>query len=286
MSKARRYVLDERPVRQYRATEGRTITQEGIDRFLTNYETLDRVEGTFQFYRRKMQKFYEDLLEDKMVRCGALGKWQEKLLQEGYAPSTINSFLSAANVFMEYIGHREYQLEGQIRDEKKPSAPELNRAEYLHLLRTAKILGKEKVYLMIKTFGTTGVLPQDLHELTIEAVREGRLICGRNRNRQILTIPKCLQRELLSFAERNGIRSGSVFVTRNGKPISRTNISAKIKKVCETARLTDERVTPRGLWKLYQSTRTAIESNVALLVEQAMERQLEQEQFSVGWEES
>lgn len=285
MAKVRQYALDERPVRQYRATDGRLITREEVERFLTNYETLDRAEGTFQFYRRKMRKFYEDLPEDKIVRHGTLEKWQKKLLQDGYAPSTVNSFLSAANVFMEYIGHREYQLEGQLHEENKAPVPELSRAEYLHLLQTAKILGNEKVYLMIKTFATTGILVQDLHELTIEAIHEGRIICGRNQNRQILTIPKCLQKELLSFANKKGIRSGPVFITRNGRPISRTNICAMTKKVCEAARLTDERGTPRGLRKLYQSTRAAIESNVALLVEQAMERQLEQEQFSIGWEE-
>lgn len=282
MAKVRQYALDERPVRQYRATEGRMITREEIERFLTNYETLDRAEGTFQFYRRKMRKFYEDLPEDKTVRHGTLEKWQKKLLQEGYAPSTVNSFLSAANVFMEYIGHREYQLEWQLREENKAPAPELSRAEYLHLLQTAKILGNEKAYLMIKTFATTGILVQDLHELTVEAIREGRLVC----NRQILIIPKCLQKELLSFADKKGIRLGSLFITRNGRPISRTNICAMIRKVSDAAQLTDERATPRGLRKLYQSTRATIESNVALLVEQAMERQLEQEQFSIGWEEA
>ena len=285
MSKTREYVLSERPVRQYRATEGRTITREEVERFLTNYETLDRVEGTFQFYRRKMRKFYEDLPEDKTVRHGTLEKWQEKLLQEGYAPSTVNSFLSAANVFMDYIGHREYQLAGQLREERKP-APELSRAEYLHLLRTAKALGNEKVYLLMKVFATTGVLVQDLHELTVEAVREGKIVCGRGQNRQVLTVPKCIQKELLSYANKNGVRSGPVFITRNGRPIYRTHISGTMKTVCEAAQITDERATPKGLRKLYLSTRAAIESNIALLVEQAMERQLEQEQFSIGWEEA
>ena len=43
---------------------------------------------------------------------------------------------------------------------------------------------------------------------------------------------------------------------------------------------------PKSLRKLYLSTRSGIESNIALLVEQAMERMIEQEQFSVGWEET
>ena len=36
---------------------------------------------------------------------------------------------------------------------------------------------------------------------------------------------------------------------------------------------------------MYQATREGIERNVALLVEQAQERLLEEEQLTVGWEE-
>lgn len=39
------------------------------------------------------------------------------------------------------------------------------------------------------------------------------------------------------------------------------------------------------LYKLYLSKKVGVESNIALLVEQAMERILGQEQFSVGWKE-
>ena len=38
--------------------------------------------------------------------------------------------------------------------------------------------------------------------------------------------------------------------------------------------------------KLYISNRAVIENNIALLVEQALGRQLEQEQLSISWEET
>ena len=285
MPKVRQHILSERPLRQYRVAEGTMVAQEDVERFLTDYGQLDRAEGTYYFYRRKLWKFYEDLPGDKTIRHGTLENWQKKLLEEGYAPNTVNSFLSAANAFLDYIGHREYQLAGQLREEKPPQ-PELSRAEYFHLLRTAKALGKERVYLLMKVFATVGILVQDLQELTVEAVREGKVICGKNRKQQILAVPKCLQKELLSFADRNDILSGPIFLTRDGRPMHRTYISGVMKPVCETAQLTDGRANPKGLRKLYLSNRAVIESNIALLVEQAMERQLEQEQLSVGWEET
>ena len=59
-----------------------------------------------------------------------------------------------------------------------------------------------------------------------------------------------------------------------------------MKPICEAARIDDSRATPQSLRRLYFSTRAGIESNIALLVEEAMERQLEQEQLSIGWNES
>ena len=282
-SARQRVMTEQRTVRQHQPGEGTLITMEEIERFLALYESLDRAEGTIKFYRRKLTQFYEDLPEDKRIRHGFLESWRETLLKR-YKPASVNASQSAVNAFLDYIGHREYQLVGQIKEEKPPQ-PELSRAEYLHLLHTAKALGNEKVYLLIKLFACTGFFVKELPNLTVEAVREGKVVCCQNRVRQIVTIPGCIQKELLGFAERSGITSGPVFRTRSGRSIKRTYIPILMKPVCEAARIDDSRATPQSLRRLYFSTRAGIESNIALLVEQAMERQLEQEQLAVGWEE-
>jgi len=286
MPQTRQHIYAERPLRQRRAPEqGVFVTREDIQSFLTTYESLNRSKGTLQFYRRKLRRLYQDLPEDKTIRQGTLKTWQESLLQNGYTPGSVNAFLSAANAFLDYIGHREYQLAGQLKEEKAPQ-PELSRAEYLHLLRTAKALGKEKVYLLIKVFASTGLFAQELPEVTVEAVREGRIVCSQNRQKQTVTVPGCLKKELLDYAQKNGILSGPIFLTRDGRPMHRTYVSAAIRNLCEEAGVPGEKGNPKCLRKLYLSTRAGIESNISLLVEQAMERILEQEQFSVGWEES
>ena len=284
MPRAQQRVMTERrPARPHQAGEGTLITMEEIDQFLTLYETLDRAEGTVKFYRRKLTQFYQDLPEDKRIRHGFMRNWRESLLKE-YAPASVNASQSAVNAFLDYIGHREYQLVGQIKEEKPPQ-PELSRAEYLHLLHTAKALGNEKVYLLMKLFACTGFFVKELPNLTVGAGREGKVVCWQNRVKQAVVIPMCVQKELLSFAERNGITSGAIFRTRSGQAIKRTYIPILMKPICEAARIDDSRATPQSLRRLYFSTRAGIESNIALLVEEAMERQLEQEQLSIGWNE-
>ncbi len=260
------------------------MTQEDLQKFFEDFVDMNRSKKTIQFYQRKLRRFYEDLPEDKTVRHGTLKKWQESLLQNGCTPGTVNSFLPAANAYLDFIGHREYQLAGQLKEDKSPT-PELSRAEYLHLLQTAKLLNKEKVYLLIKLFASTGLYAQELPEVTVEAVREETIVCDQNKYKQIVTVPSCLKKELLDFANKNGILSGPIFQTRDGRPMHRTYVSAVIRNLCEDAKVPSEKGNPKSLRKLYLSTRAGIESNISLLVEQAMERMMEQEQFSVGWNE-
>ncbi|MCI8476797.1 MAG: site-specific integrase [Oscillospiraceae bacterium] len=284
MPQTRQHIYAERPRSRYRPAEGVVVTQEEIQQFLANYESLNRSKDTVQFYRRKLKRFYQDLPEDKTIRRGTLKRWQESLLESGYTPGSVNAFLSAANSYLDYIGHREYQLAGQLKEEKNPQ-PELVRAEYLHLLQTAKALGKEKVYLLIKVFASTGLFAQELPEVTVEAVQAGKIVCDQNKQKQTVTVPACLKKELLRFAQKNGIWSGPIFQTRDGRPMHRTYVTAAIRNLCEEAKISGEKGNPKCLRKLYLSTRSGIENNIALLVEQAMERMMEQEQFSIGWDE-
>ena len=284
MPQTRQHIQGERPPRQRRLADGVVMTEDDMQRFLAAYESMNRREGTVQFYRRKLWRFYEDLPADKTIGYGTLEKWRESLLRHGYTTGSVNAFVSAANSYLDYIGHREYQLAGQLREEKGPQ-PELSRAEYLHLLRTAKALDKEKVYLLVKLFASTGLFAQELPEVTVEAVVEGKVVCAQNKYKQIVSIPGCLKKELLGYAQKNGIGTGPIFQTRDGRPMHRTYVSAVIRNLCEEAKVPKEMGNPKCLRKLYLSTKAGVESNIALLVEQAMERMVEQEQLSVGWEE-
>jgi len=163
--------------------------------------------------------------------------------------------------------------------------PELTRTEYLRLLQTARALGRERVYLLEKLFGTTGLTVQELEKVTVEAVREGKLTIQFNRNKQMLRIPEGLQQELLDYAKRSGYLAGPIFLTKDGTPMSRTYVSTIIRQLCTLAKVAEEKGNPRCLKRLYQSTRAGIEDNIALLVEQAHNRLLEQEQLEIGWAE-
>lgn len=263
---------------------GLRVTWEGMEAYLKACRAQGRVEGTLQGYRRGLQRLYDDLPEDKTVRRGTLEGWRESLLERGYAPSTVNGFLSVGNAYLDFAGHREYQAAGQIKVGDEPQ-PELTRAEYLRLLQTARALGKEKVYLLVKLFGCTSLTVQELPKVTVEAVEAGRVSVFFSRVKSVVRLPEYLREELQNYARRNGRISGPIFLTKEGTPMSRTYVSAEIRRLCREAQVPDGKGNPRCLKRLYQNTRSGIENNIALLVEQALDRQLEQEQLAIGWED-
>ena len=154
---------------------------------------------------------------DQPARRETLVDWQNKLLDRGYSPGSVNIHLSAANGLLEYMGRRDLQL-----------------------LQTAWTLGRERIYLMVKVLALTGIRVGELPLLTAEAVEMGWLsVSGEQR-----PIPGCLRQELLDYIARNGIRSGPVFASRNGRSLQRTQVTAEIQSLGRDARVEAAKCTP------------------------------------------
>lgn len=261
------------------------LSQEGIDGFLEHLRAKGRVQGTLDTYRKKLDRLYQALPEGgKSIRRGTLLNWREQLAEEGLAPETINQSVVAANGYLEYMGVREFQVTEKLGSPNQ-STPELTRSEYLRLLGAARILGREQAYLLVKVFGNSDLPVQELPRLTVEAARAGMVSISHRCSKEIIRFPGSVCRELLDYAGRRGIRSGPIFITRTGNLISRNNVTAAIRQLCPAAQVPEEKGSPRCLRKLYQVTREGLERHVALLVEQAQDRLLEEENLSTGWEE-
>lgn len=265
-------------------SQGVVITRRQIDGYLESIRAKGLSKDTCKQYSAKLEIFYRFLSTDKLVRQGTVELWREKLIEDGYAPRTVNLSLSVVNSFFLWLGRRDLQCM-QSTKPQKDAQPELTRNEYLRLLQTAKIHNKHRTYLLVKVFATTGIIIGELPEITVEAMRAGNLIIGKGSKRRLLHIPDCVQKELLEYAEEEGIRSGPIFLTRSGKLMVRAHVNACIHELCNDARVDDEKGNPRCLRKLYQETRQDIQRNMQLLLDQTYNRMIEAEQCTTGWEQ-
>ena len=190
----------------------------------------------------------------------------------------------AVNGLLAHMDRRDLQLVDRL--ELQPEVqPELTRAEYLRLLGAARALDRERTYLLVKLFVLTGLRVGEVPHVTVAAVESGRMkAAGPGGKTGYRSIPTCLREELQNYLRRTGVSTGQVFVTRNGRPMRRTQISMEIRALSQTARVAEEKCNPRCLRKLYQATQAEIDRSVRLLAEQAWDRMMEDEQLTVGWD--
>ena len=260
------------------------LTLQRIEEYLEYLSEKGRSSSSLESYRRILTGLYDYLSEEKLIGGGTGPQWKAYMERQGFSAATVDNRMSAWNSFMQYLGHREWQM-GDFHRDKGNIQPELSRTEYLRLLSAAKHLGKEKAYLLIKTLGGAGMRVQELPQLTVETVRKGtvELEYHNFRQKRGLCLPEGLREELLDYTQREGLRTGPVFQSPDGTLMARSSINYYINSVCREARVAEEKANPRCLWKMYQSTCTGIRANISVLVEQAYQRMTQEEQLSVGW---
>lgn len=229
--------------RERPAKESLLLTEELIAQFLLEKERRGCVSDTVSGYRRHLLQLYQELPGGQGDQTGNIGELAVHAGGKGLCGRTVNNWLSAANSLMEFCGRRELQ----VPDLPLPAddvQPELTRTEYLRLLSAARVLGKERAYLLVKVFACTGMTVRHLSLLTVEAVEENRLVLPVNGLRRIVHIPAPLRQELRDYIRREGISSGPVFVTRNGRQYNRTAVNAVIQSLARDARYPGEVQSP------------------------------------------
>lgn len=269
---------------QRRESSYYVLARSDIDLYLQDVASRGCKQGTLENYRRSLLNFFDWLPEGKQVSREKVYEYQEYLIGK-YTSRTVNMKMTAINGILGFLDLREYQSTVKASVDDTAIQPELSRNEYLRMLSAAKAIGDERLYLIIKLFGTTGIAVQEFDKVTVEAVRSGTIVTFPNRNRLALRIPACVQSELLEYAKEKGVKSGPIFLTREGRPLGRTTLSNMVPHIARYAKVEENKCTPRWLQKLYAETWDTIKSNVNVMLQMTYDKLLEQEQVIYGWQD-
>ena len=241
------------------------ITKDDVKAYLDSADIKDVSKERYSF---GLNQFYAWLPEDKRLYSGVLEDWRAELMSRGYAQRTVYALVSACNSFVAYLGRRDLQITpGEFT---KNEQPELTREEYMNLLIAARTHGTEADYIMIKLLAGIDISLSDLAALTMEKFAT-------------MQVPDILRQEVLDYARHNGIITGYLFRTRNGTLYRRTYIHQRINKLCDAARIPQEKANPRCLQRLYQQTMDELREDVNRMVNINYNRMLEREQKMVAW---
>ena len=193
----------------------------------------------------------------------------KKHLRESYAVRSVNSMLASINGLFAFLGWHDLKVKSLKLQQQVfcPEEKELTKAEYARLCRTAERKHNERLNLILQTICGTGIRVSELQYITVEAVKQGEAVVNCKAKTRSVFIVKELKQKLLRYAAEQGITSGMIFVTRTGKPISRTNIWREMKALCEEANVNPQKVFPHNLRHLFARVFYGIEKDIAKLAD-------------------
>lgn len=248
--------------------KGRILTSEAIQSFKKYLREEEKSENTIEKYIRDILAFMDFAGEDKISKETVIA-YKDKLFSESYAVRSINSMLASLNCLFSFLSWMDCRVKS-IKLQRQiycPEEKELTKAEYMRLVNTAKQKGNERLNLILQTICGTGIRVSELQYITVETVKSGKAVVSLKGKTRTVFIVKELQKKLLRYAAEQGIISGAIFITRTGRPMSRTNIWREMKGLCGQAGVKPQKVFPHNLRHLFARVFYSIEKDIAKLAD-------------------
>ena len=243
------------------------ITQQDIKNFKSYLQNEERAAATVEKYVRDMLAFREWLGKKKIDKNIVLA-YKEHLI-ETYAPVSVNSMLSSLNSlfrFMEWYDCQVKTLKIQRQIFAK-SERELTKAEYEKLLSAALRKNNRRLYYLMQTICSTGIRISELRYIDAAAVKKGQAIIRCKGKMRVVLLPKQLCKMLTKYLNEQGITEGSVFQTKTGKPLDRSNIWKMLKSLCERAGVSKVKVFPHNFRHLFARTYYSLQKDIVRLAD-------------------
>lgn len=247
------------------------MTQYNDTKQLTRFEDYLREEekshATIEKYLRDVRRFLSflsDFSEEIIEKLHTMA--YKEFLTEQYAPASVNSMLTAMNLYLRFIGKecccvKLLRIQRQIFccDEK-----ELTKEEYQRLVKAAE---NTRLSYIIQTICGTGIRVSELQYITVEAVLDGKATVNCKNKTRIIFIPRAVQKILRGYIKKAGIITGSIFVTKSGRTIDRSNIWRDMKSLCNKANVSSQKVFPHNLRHLFARLFYSIDKDIVRLAD-------------------
>ena len=243
------------------------ITTNLIDQFKNYLINEEKSQATIEKYIRDIMAFMV-WLEGRELEKATVIEYKQKIVNE-YAPKSVNSMLSSLNSFFVYFDRHDcivktLKIQKLIFANKEK---ELTKAEYERLLIAAEKKSNRRLYLLMQTICATGIRISELKYITVSAVQSGQALINCKGKMRVVILPKQLCKMLKAYLREKNISNGPVFVSKNGKPLDRSNVWKMLKALCESAGVPKNKVFPHNFRHLFARTFYSLQKDIVRLAD-------------------
>lgn len=243
------------------------VTKEKIELYEKYLTDEEKSEATVKKYVRDVTAFAK-WADGRTVDKPLVLEYKRQLMEK-YAPASVNAAISSINSFFRFDNNYEccvktLKIQRRIFADK---SKELTREEYERILTAAKNRKNDVLFYLVQTVAGTGLRISELKFVTCDAVNSGQAVINcKGKLRQVL-LPEQLCKMLKYYSDIHRIYDGPVFVTKNGKPLDRSNVWKMLKGVCDEANVPREKVFPHNFRHLFAKTFYGIYKDIVRLAD-------------------
>lgn len=226
-----------------------------IDEFGLRLKEEEKSSATIDKYIRDVRTFFAYAGVTESINKTTMIAYKEYLITK-YAAASVNSMLTSVNIFLKEMNWHDCVVKIlKIQKEAfRAKERDLTKEEYYRLLCTAEKKGNIRLSLIMQTIGSTGIRISELKYITVAAINMGYAsVCSKGKRRTVL-LPEALCRKLKHYVREKKIQRGSVFVTRTGKNVDRSNVCHEMKALGREAGVMVKKIFPHNLRHLFALT--------------------------------
>lgn len=225
--------------------------KEKLNEFINEEKLDEKSKKTIKDYRNAVNKLI-DFLPDKFeIDKSLMIDFKEDLTEKGYKVKSKNKYIVIVNKFLKYLKFDNCTLK-KFKEQQKTSIDDpIWEQEHKRMLRWAKKLNMEDMYLIIKIFAHTGARIDELKYFTVESLNSNYIKGAYNKGKErTLIMTNSLKTELKKYCKNNKITSGYIFLSPvlKNKMINNSTIWRRLKKIAKFAKINPSKIHPHA-WR-------------------------------------
>lgn len=213
--------------------------------YILELKYQEKANRTLKKYEADANVFIHSICHDNDITKDDVLNFKKQLIDVDYKPSTINSYIVSTNKFLNYAGLSDLKVKKLKQQQKSSLTNVVSMSDYKRLLRFAKRLGYEDIYMIMKVIATTGIRISELRYFTVESIKNFYIhVRNKGKDRDIIMTQE-LARELRKYCRDNHIKYGPIFTTDYKK------VWRKLKKIAGKARVNKDKVHAHSFRHLF-----------------------------------
>lgn len=233
-----------------------------IEEYIGYLRYQERSQSTINKYRHDIGYFMK-YIDGKTLDKEIVITYKKHLMQM-YKPSSANSMLTALNGYLSYIGRDDLKVKliRYQRPRYEDTDRSITRGDYLKLLDHCD---NKRDRLIIETICSTGIRVSELQYFKVENYKDRKILITNKGKQRIVFLTKKLVHKIEAYIKSVGIEKGSIFITKNNKPIDRIYIWRMMKRLAIKAKVNVKKVFPHNFRHLFAKCYYKIKKDIVKL---------------------